>query len=69
MVLDEDLQPLHGLTEAGKLEHQRILKAASDHRKAHLLLWMLEKLVGKIWFFSSNDDEVRCYGKFWSCLH
>lgn len=51
MVLDEDLQPLHGLTEAGKLEYQRILKAASDHRKAHLLLWMLEKLVGKIWFF------------------
>ena len=51
MVLDEDLQPLHGLTEAGKLEHQRILKAASDHRKVHPLLWMIEKLVSKIWSF------------------
>ena len=51
MVLNEDLQPLHGLTEAGKLEHQRILKATSDYREAHPFLWMLEKLVGKIWSF------------------
>ena len=51
MVLDEDLQPLHGLSEAGKLEHQRILKAASNYKKSHLFLWMLEKLAGKIWSF------------------
>ena len=51
MVLDEDLQPLHELTEAGKLEHQRMLKAASDYKEAHSFLWMLEKFVGKIWSF------------------
>ena len=48
MVLDEDLQPLHELTEAGKLEHQRIIKAAFDYKEAHPFLWMLEKLVSKI---------------------
>lgn len=49
MVLDEDLRPLHELTEAGKLEHQRILKAASDYKEAHLFLWRLEKILARVW--------------------
>ena len=49
MVLDEDLRPLHELTEAGKLEHQRIIKAASDYKEAHPFLWMLQKILARVW--------------------
>lgn len=45
MVLDEDLNPLHGLTEEGKIEYQRILKEVADYKCAHPILWLLKKLL------------------------
>ena len=49
MVLDEDLHPLHELTEEGKMEYQRMLKAASDYKEAHPFLWRLEKILAGVW--------------------
>lgn len=46
MVLDEDLKPLHELTEAGKLEHQRVLSEASaECKRTHPLLQLLSQLL------------------------
>jgi len=39
MVLDEDFNPLHRLTEEGKIEYQKILKAISKYKQQHPFRW------------------------------
>ena len=48
MVLDEDLNPLHGLTEEGKIECQRIHKEAAYRKHANPILCLFKKLLVRL---------------------
>ena len=50
MVLDEDLNPLHELTEEGKKEYQIIVNEALVYQKEHPILWQIKK------FFRKSND-------------
>ena len=47
MVLDEDLKPMHELTEKGKEDYSRLLESIADEilfRNKHPVKWTIEKI-------------------------
>ena len=49
MVLDENLNPLHELTEDGKKAYQKMIDDVLSYKKAHPFLYQLKRLLVKFW--------------------